>query len=350
MVLTVMTCMPSHAHRARATFRTKPDTAQDLSLETAPADIQASIVSAHRIQHNFIFISSESTFSSFMDTRFLDSFVAAAECGSMAEAARRMNITPTAIAQRVKALERELGAPLLIRSGRFVRMTEGGARLLERARDFQRNLRDLKATLSSEGFPGGLRIGTVRTALATVMPDLLEYIAQRYPLMDAKLDIGASHELYHQLGANKIDAALMVDPPFNLPKAFTWRTLRIEPLVLLAPATMAHESHATLLAREPLIRYDRRTWGGALAERYLQQKKLRPRERFEIDSPDGILTMVSRGLGVSLVPNCFHPEAVPANVAVIALPRNRLERRLGLLWPTHSVDGRLFLEMTSTLE
>lgn len=313
------------------------------------ANVKTSIVGRHKIQHNFIFIYSEFTFYSFMDTRFLDSFVAAAECGSMAEAARRMNITPTAMAQRVKILERELGAPLLIRSGRFLRVTEGGARLLDRARDFQRHLRDLKATVSTEGFPGGLRIGTVRTALATVMPDLLEIIALRYPTMDAKLDIGASHELYHHLGANKIDAALMVDPPFKLPKSFTWRTLRIEPLVLLAPVAMAKESHSTLLSREPLIRYDRRTWGGALAERYLQQKKLIPRERFEMDSPDGILAMVSRGLGVSVVPNCFRPDTVPANVAVIELPRNRLERRLGLMWPTHSVYGRLFTEMIDAL-
>jgi DNA-binding transcriptional LysR family regulator len=311
-----------------------------------------SIVGPTGIQHNFIFMDSESSFYSFpnlripMDTRFLDSFLIAAECGSLAEAARRMSITPTAMAQRIKALERELGVPLLVRSGRVVRITEGGARLLDRARDFQRNLRDLKATVSADGLPGGLRIGTVRTALSTVMPDLLEYIAQRYPALDAKLEIGVSHELFHQLGANKVDAALVVDPPFALAKSFTWRTLRVEPLVLLAPAHLAHEDHATLLAREPFIRYDRRTWGGALAERYLQQKGLRPHERFELDSPDGIRALVARGLGVALVPNCFRPETTPSNVSLIHLPRNRLARRLGLIWATHSVYGRLFSEMT----
>ena len=68
-----------------------------------------------------------------METRFLDSFVTIAECGSMAEAARRLNVTPTALAQRVHVLEDELGVKLIERSGRTVQLTEGGARVLARA-------------------------------------------------------------------------------------------------------------------------------------------------------------------------------------------------------------------------
>jgi DNA-binding transcriptional LysR family regulator len=68
-----------------------------------------------------------------METRFLDSFVTIAECGSMAEAARRLNVTPTALAQRVRVLEDELHVKLIERSGRTVQLTEGGARVLARA-------------------------------------------------------------------------------------------------------------------------------------------------------------------------------------------------------------------------
>jgi DNA-binding transcriptional LysR family regulator len=59
-----------------------------------------------------------------MDTKFLDSFVTVVDHGSIAEAARRLNLTPGAVAQRVRALEEEIGAALLIRSGRTVRPTE----------------------------------------------------------------------------------------------------------------------------------------------------------------------------------------------------------------------------------
>lgn len=283
-----------------------------------------------------------------MDTRFLDTFVMVAECGSMAEAARRSNVTPTALAQRLRALEREFGVPLFTRSGRFVRITEGGARLLDRARRFQRELHELKAAVATEGFPGGLRIGTIRTALTNVMPDLLKYVAQTYPRLDAMLEIGVSHELYHDVTAGRVDAALVVEPPFRLPKSFAWQTLRVEPLVLLAPAALVRGRTVDadrLLAMQPFIRYDRRTWGGSLADQYLQQRGLRPQERFEMDAPDGILMLVGQGLGVSLVPNCFRPEAVPGSVAVLPLPRNKLERKLGMLWPAQSPYARLFREM-----
>ena len=55
-----------------------------------------------------------------METSFLNSFVLVAETGSMAEAARRQGITPAAVAQQVRALERELNATLVARAGRTV--------------------------------------------------------------------------------------------------------------------------------------------------------------------------------------------------------------------------------------
>jgi DNA-binding transcriptional LysR family regulator len=277
-----------------------------------------------------------------VETRFLDSFVMVAECGSMAEAARRMSITPTALAQRIRALEREFGLPLFTRSGRFVRITEGGARLLARARHFQREVRQLKTATAADGFPGGLRIGTIRTALTNVLPEWLTVLARRHPDLDANLEIGASHELYHQVAAGKLDAAVIVEPPFRLPKSFGWHAMRVEQLVLLAPASLAGSDPDALLASEPFLRYDRRTWGGQLADQYLRRHGLVARERFEMDSPDGIALLVARGLGVSLVPDCYRPGSLPPGVAVMPLPGSQLARRLGMLWPARSPYGRLF--------
>ena len=277
-----------------------------------------------------------------METQFVDTFVMIAECGSMAEAARRLSVTPTALAQRVRALERELGVTLFTRSGRTVRMTEGGARLLVRARKFQQEVRELKAAASADGFPGGLRIGAIRTALTNLMPEILRGIAQRYPGLDATIEIGASHDLYHLVAGGSVHAAMVVEPPFRIPKSFMWRPLRVEPLVLLAPACMAHRPPEELLREIPLIRYDRRTWGGLLADQYLRQCGVQPQERFELDSPDGIQLLVGLGLGVSLVPDCFRPDSLPAAVVRLPLPGNAPVRRIGMLWPVGSPYGRLF--------
>ena len=68
-----------------------------------------------------------------METSYLHSFLLVVETGSMAEAARRLNITAAAVAQQIRILEREFDAPLLARAGRTVLPTPAGHRLSQSA-------------------------------------------------------------------------------------------------------------------------------------------------------------------------------------------------------------------------
>ena len=61
-----------------------------------------------------------------MDTRFIESFLAIVETGSIAGASRRLNLTQAALAQRLKALERDIGVPLVSRVGQTVKPTAAG--------------------------------------------------------------------------------------------------------------------------------------------------------------------------------------------------------------------------------
>ena len=69
-----------------------------------------------------------------MDTKFVETFLIAVDHGSIAEAARRLNLTAPAVAKRIRALEREIGAILITRSGRTIRATEAGAAIIEHAK------------------------------------------------------------------------------------------------------------------------------------------------------------------------------------------------------------------------
>ncbi len=276
-----------------------------------------------------------------METLYLDSFVTIAECDSMAEAARRLNITPTALAQRIRVLERDLDSKLIARSGHTVCLTEGGTRLLSRARQFQREVRELRAATSGDGFSGGLRLGAISTALTGLLPPMLATLVERYPKIYIDIEAGVSRDLYHQVLGHRLDAALIVEPPFAVPKSFTWRVLREEPLVVLAPRALAHADPLDLLSEMPLIRYDRRNWGGSLADQYLQQNGIRPCERFELDALDGILVLVGLGLGVSLVPDWAREKPLSSDVVRLTLPGNAPRRKLGMLWPAQSAHGRL---------
>jgi DNA-binding transcriptional LysR family regulator len=117
--------------------------------------------------------------------------------------------------------------------------------------------------------------------------------------------------------------------------------LREEPLTLIAPLPLPIAEPEAVLATEPFIRYDRQQWGGRLAEGYLQQAKIQPRERFELDALDAIAVLVSRGLGVSLVPDWASPwpAGVVLNKRTIDAPA--FVRRISLLWMRNSTSLRL---------
>src|SRR6267154_2653517 len=173
-----------------------------------------------------------------MDTRFLDTFVIVVDNGSIAEAARRLNLTPATIAQRIRALESEIGASLIFRSGRAVRPTEAGAAILARARNFLGEVRDLRSIATNDRTTGELRLGVFQTALCGLLPSILKLLTEKYPQIEVYITRGNSAELYPKVLAGDLDAAIIAQPPFAFPKVCDWRVWREEPLVVLTPASM----------------------------------------------------------------------------------------------------------------
>lgn len=276
-----------------------------------------------------------------MDTRFLQSFVMVVDCGSMAEAARRLDLTPAAVAARVKALEDALGQALVRRSGRTVTSTEAGLKILAQARAVLRDVRNLHAIANDDAPVGELRLGVSTSALTGILPPMLKRLYDQHPRLAVHIEPGTSSHLYHGVTTAALDAALIVEPQFELPKSCRWQVLAEEPLVVLAPAALAGHDPLALLASEPLIRYDRAMWGGRLADRYLADRGIRPQERIEIDALNAIAALVSQGLGVSLLPDWTPPWPEGLAVVKLPLPPPAPVRRMGLVWASHGPRAAL---------
>jgi len=259
----------------------------------------------------------------------------------MAAAARVLNITPAAVAQQIRSLERELGAPLIARAGRTVSITEEGARILQRSRDLLRDVSDLRSLANESALSGELRLGACPTPLAGMLPDILARMVEEFPQIKAFIQPGYSAELYRLVNAGELDAAMVLHAPYALPKTCDWLLLREEPMVVLAPATMAGRDPHELLASEPLIRYDRNQWGGRQAEEYLRRAGITPNERFELNALNAIAVMVDRGLGVSLVPDWAKPWPEGLKLVRIQLPLPSVPRQIGIVWSRASVRIRL---------
>lgn len=275
-----------------------------------------------------------------METRFLETFLTVVQHGSLAEASRRLGVTPAAIAQRIQALEDEIGLPLLARSGRRVKPTEAGVAILEKSLRVLSEVRQLKGLAHDGQAFGELRLGAISTALTGLLPNALRSVFDKTPGVDIFLLPGTSAELYNSLLEEKIDAAILVKPPFPIPKTLHWELIRSEPFVLLAPSDLANVPADHLLREQPFIRYDRSNWGGRLADTYLQSQRVLPREWLELDSLEAISVMVEAGLGVSLMPDWR--SSLFDNLRVARLPlRNAPCREIGLLRPRSVPSGRL---------
>lgn len=276
-----------------------------------------------------------------MDTQFLNTFVTVVDRGSMAAAARQLNITPAAVAQQIRTLERELGASLIVRAGRTVGVTEAGHRILQRARDLLRDVADMRSVANDDSMSGELRLGACPTGLAGLLPDVLARMVEKFPQINVFIQPGYSADLYRSVESGALDAAVVLQAPFPLPKTCHWQLLREEPLVVLAPERMAGRDPHELLATEPLIRYDRHQWGGRQADEYLRRVGIVPRERFELNALNAIAVMVDRGLGVSLVPDWARPWPEGLRLARIPLPQPSEPRRIGIVWSRSTVRIRL---------
>jgi DNA-binding transcriptional LysR family regulator len=283
-----------------------------------------------------------------MDSRFLQSFLCVVELGSIAEAARHLDLAPASIAQRIKALEDLLGTPLTVRVGRTVKPTIAGLRIIDHARTVVREVRALRSAASETDLPAGpFRLGTTPSAMLEMVPLFLKSWIQRHPHIEVFIEPAPSTVLYSRLVNGDVDAVLMVRPIFELSKALEWHTLREEPLILLTPANMSVTDPIKTIKESPFIRYDRSVVGGKLADDYLNHINVHPSVRFELDGIEPIARLVSEGLGVSVLPDWMFLRPLDSRLARYALPDPCPSRTVGIMWQRsspHSPLAHAFLQ------
>ncbi|MER2537354.1 MAG: LysR family transcriptional regulator [Rhizobiaceae bacterium] len=240
-----------------------------------------------------------------MNIDILHTFVIVVEAGSMAEAARRLNVAPTTIAQQMRALERDVGSALLTRAGRSLQPTLAGRRALERARLIVNAARDLRSEAHDAELPNGpLLLGATHSAISGLLPKALKSWSQSRPEIEVHIEEDDTIPLIEKVTKNELDAAVVVKTGFALPKTCIWQDLRSEELILATHDKITIGSPLEIISTQPYIRFERSVVGGRMAEAYLQSHGLNPRAQYELDGVENIARLVSEGIGVALLPDC----------------------------------------------
>jgi DNA-binding transcriptional LysR family regulator len=262
--------------------------------------------------------------------RYLRTFVVAAETESFSAAANRLGLTQSAVSTQIRRLEDELGYTLFTRTGRSVTLSHEGADVLEQAARILESFEGLKARNQSGVDRGAISLGVISTVQGSFLPAALLHFRREQPLAHLNIVPGTSLQLLTRVDSHELDIAVMIKPRLGLTSDLKWIPLMQERYVGVAPADWSSDLDE-LFRERPFIRYDRRSHGGHLVDRFLKEHGLWAMDSIEVDEPSVILKMVSQGLGCSIIPGELVPVNDTPGIKVLSLPGRPLVREVGIL-------------------
>lgn len=263
--------------------------------------------------------------------RELKTFLAVARHGTFAAAGLHIGLTQSAVSAQIRNLEQALGIRLFDRTGRQATLNPAGLRAVPMAQEMLAIFSRMGESEDVSEFRGELKIGAVATAQTGLLPQALLRLRQQAPGLEPKLVPGVSLNLLSQVDAGEVDLAIMIKPPFELPKELSATVIRREPFVLIVPLQVEGDDPLQLLADQPQVRYDRNSFGGRLVTRFLREQRIEVEVALELDELEAIVKMVESGLGVSLLPKAGLWLEHPLKVRVIELGELTFYREMVLL-------------------
>ncbi len=265
----------------------------------------------------------------------IEVFMAAADERSISAAAKRLGASPSAVSQQLTNLEGAVGATLLQRNARPIRLTPAGEIMHRRAQAILNEAAQARAELAMADLSTltRFRLGMIEDLEADVTPQLLTHMAGELKTCQFLLETGASHHLYDQLDARALDVIVAAE----LGAESDWvevHPLMREGFVVAAPKGVIHRDGDVprQLKRMPMVQYTQRHYMGRLVNAHLARQNLTLTHRFEIDSYHAILALVSQGTGWTILPPLALMRACrfADQIDVLDLPFEPLSRTISL--------------------
>ncbi|MEL7989980.1 LysR family transcriptional regulator [Streptomyces albidoflavus] len=262
-----------------------------------------------------------------IEARHLRVLRAVAATGSFSAAARELGCTQPAVSQQMKALESSAGTPLLIRTGREMRLTQAGEALTRHAAGI---LAGLTAAEEEVAAIAGLRAGRVRlvsfpSGSSSLVPAALAALRAAHPGTRVSLEEAEPPRSAELLRAGDCDIALA----FRYAGATAldeWDDLVVRPLLADRLVGLVPEGHRLAdaasvgigeLAADPWIA------GCPRCRRQLvevcETEGFTPRIDFATDDYPAVLGLVAAGLGVAVLPALALESLRPKGVRTLAV-------------------------------
>jgi Transcriptional regulator len=235
----------------------------------------------------------------------VEGFLEVARRGSVSRAAEALFVTQPTLTARLHSLERELGAPLFVRTSHGMRLTDAGRAWVPYAERALRALVDGRDVLEQvkSASAGHLMIGAAPAVSTYILPGLLEKFVAGHPRVELSVRTGHSEDV--------VDLVLRDEVQIGLGRAIRHPDLELRPfhteeLVLVcAPEHRFSRRRSVLMeevAGEKLIMFDLTSSYHEITQTAFLSAGVKLRGLMELDSIEAAKKMVERGLGVALLP------------------------------------------------
>jgi len=241
-----------------------------------------------------------------LDLSNLRCFVAVASELHFGRAAQKLHMTQPPLSRQIRLLEERLGQRLLERNSQTVELTAAGLRFLPEAQYLLQRAQDLEAMMNETGDEpeGRLRMGFYGAASFYLLPSIMVAMAKHYPRVTLELKELNALQQIDAFGFGDIDIGLA--RPTSLTPRLTSSIVLREDLVVALPDDHPLAERATIrpqdLEGEPFIAYGPKgPYMHSIQQAIFAQNAVAPKIIQSLAHAEGILSLVSVGLGLSVV-------------------------------------------------
>jgi LysR family transcriptional regulator, transcriptional activator of nhaA len=241
-----------------------------------------------------------------LNFRHLLYFHAIAAADGLTRAAKRLNVSPSALSIQLQQLEHQLGHALFERRGRRLVLTEAGRMVRERAGAIFAAGDELVASLkgAQPSARGAVRVGALATLSRNFQMQFLRPLLGRTDV-EIVLRSGTLRELLQGLEAHRIDVLLAnLAPPRDAATPWISRLIADQPVSLVGHPRHARKRRRLddLLAHEPLVVPSAESSVRGDLDAFLARRDIRATFAAEVDDMAMLRLLAREDIGLAVVP------------------------------------------------
>jgi len=243
-----------------------------------------------------------------VDTEHLRQFVTLANTQHFGRASEICCVSPSTLSRTIKQIEHELQTCLFERDNRSVELTKDGKAFLHYARDSLQQWETMRYSLlsSNKELHGQISLYCSVTASYSFMYEIMAAFRLKHPSIEIKLHTGDSADAVHRVQSGQEDIGIAPKPD-NLPAGISFKRFTLSPLVFICGKDSDFKPNKKkALSPEdwqqlPIILSEKGLARQRIDE-WFRQEKITPNVYAQVGGNEAIVSMVSLGFGVGLVP------------------------------------------------